>query len=83
MLTDVGMVKGILQTQTPLGEWKDYLRENPCDIRRPYVAKKVAARLAGMMLLGQPSQARGYRFGNAQPQTQVSSFHEVFVGTQQ
>lgn len=83
MLTDVGMVKGILQTQTPLGEWKEFLRENPFDVRRPYVAKKVAAKLAGATLLGQPSQARNYRFGNAQPQTSVSSFHEVFVGTQQ
>ena len=83
MLTDVGMVKGILQTQTPLGEWKEYLRENPFDIRRPYVAKKVAAQLAGTTLLGQPAQARGYRFGNAQPQTPTNSFHELFVGTQE
>ncbi len=43
MLTDVGMIKGILQTQTRLGEWKKYLTENPFDIRRAYVASGVAA----------------------------------------
>ena len=34
MLTDVGMVKGLIQTATSLGQWKQYLRENPFDIRR-------------------------------------------------
>ena len=34
MLNDVGMVKGIIQTRTPLGAWKDFLRDNPFDIRR-------------------------------------------------
>jgi NAD(P)H-nitrite reductase large subunit len=81
MLNDVGMVKGILQTRTPLGEWKAFLRENPFDVRRPYVALKVAQRLAGATLLGRPSQARGYRFENRQPGPQVtqSEAHLAFV----
>jgi len=82
MLTDVGMVKGILQTQTPFGEWKKYLAENPFDIRRPYVATKVAHKLAQTTLLGRPAKARGYRFGNAQPTTRVGPFHGIYVNTQ-
>jgi NADPH-dependent 2,4-dienoyl-CoA reductase/sulfur reductase-like enzyme len=81
MLTDVGMVKGILQTQTPLGEWKQYLKDNPFDIRRPYVATKVAHKLAHTTLLGRPAQPRQYRTGNAPPKTEVTAFHEVYVGT--
>ncbi|MEK6235188.1 MAG: FAD-dependent oxidoreductase, partial [Planctomycetales bacterium] len=34
MLNDVGMIKGILQTQTPMGPWKEFLKENPFDVRR-------------------------------------------------
>ncbi len=60
MLTDVGMVKGLMQTATALGPWKDYLARNPFDVRRPFVATKVAAKLAGTTLLGRPSRGRGY-----------------------
>ncbi len=81
MLTDVGMVKGIMQTQTTLGPWKDYLRENPFDIRRAYVAAGVAGKLTSQTLLGKPAQARQYRFGDAQPAGQSSPAHQVFVGT--
>jgi NAD(P)H-nitrite reductase large subunit len=83
MLNDVGMVKGILQTQTPLGEWKAFLCDNPFDVRRPYVALKVAELLAGTTLLGRPAQARGYRFGDRQPGPQVTQpeAHRAFVGT--
>src|SRR5205085_6740064 len=67
MLNDVGMVKGIMQTRTGLGAWKEFLRENPFDIRRPYIAAKVAQQLAGTTLLGRPSKARRYRFQGRQP----------------
>jgi NAD(P)H-nitrite reductase large subunit len=81
MLNDVGMVKGILQTRTPLGEWKAFLQTNPFDVRRPYVALKVAQRLAGTTLLGRPSQARGYRFEDRQPGPHVTQAdaHLAFV----
>ena len=81
MLTDVGMVKGILQTKTPLGEWKAFLRDNPFDVRRPYVATKVAATLAKTTLLGRPTKPRSHRFEDRQPGPQVTdaAAHLAFV----
>ncbi|NOX56510.1 MAG: NAD(P)/FAD-dependent oxidoreductase [Planctomycetes bacterium] len=81
MLTDVGMIKGILQTQTPLGEWKEFLRENPFDIRRPYVARKVAHKLAGATLLGRPALPRHFHFAGKQPTTTVGPAHSMLVQT--
>ncbi len=83
MLNDVGMVKGLIQTRTPLGEWKAYLRDNPFDVRRPYIACRVAQKLVGTTLLGRPSKARQYRFGGAEPVPQVTrpQAHEAFVDT--
>jgi NAD(P)H-nitrite reductase large subunit len=85
MLNDVGMVKGILQTRTPLGTWKAFLRDNPFDIRRPYIAAKVAQRLAATTLLGQPTKPRHYRFQNIQPTPQVAKpeAHKLFVNTKE
>lgn len=82
MLNDVGMIKGIMQTRTALGSWKDFLRENPFDIRRPYVAAKVGQKLVASTLLGRPSKARQYRFQDRQPGSQVTDpeAHRVFVG---
>jgi NAD(P)H-nitrite reductase large subunit len=81
MLTDVGMVKGILQTRTPMGAWKQYLAENPFDIRRAYVATGVAQKLAGSTLLGRPTRNRSYRFGDAEPIATPSPSHAAFVAT--
>jgi len=83
MLNDVGMVKGMIQTQTPLGEWKQFLAENPFDIRRPYIAARVAEKLVGATLLGRPSKPRQYRFANVQPAPQVTQpqAHRDFVET--
>ena len=81
MLTDVGMVKGILQTQTPLGAWKEFLRHNPFDFRRPYVAAKVAQKLAETTLLGRPAEQRNFHFRNQQPQATVGSAHALLVAT--
>ncbi len=67
MLNDVGMVKGILQTQTKLGPWKGFLAENPFDVRRAYVATGVAEKLRKITLLGRPADARQFQFGGAQP----------------
>jgi NAD(P)H-nitrite reductase large subunit len=79
MLTDVGMVKGIMQTRTQLGTWKPFLAENPFDIRRPYIAAGVAKQLVETTLLGRASQARGYRFGGATAQASVAASHAVYV----
>ncbi len=81
LLTDVGMVKGILQTQTPLGPWKEFLRENPFDVRRPFVAAKVPHRLAQTTLLGRPAQPRRFHFGGRRPTTVVGPGHAVLLST--
>ena len=81
MLTDVGMVKGIMQTRTSLALWKKYLAENPFDIRRPYVATGVAAKLAKTTLLGRPAKPRQFQFGGPPAKTELSPSHEVYVGT--
>jgi NAD(P)H-nitrite reductase large subunit len=83
MLNDVGMTKGIMQTRTALGEWKAFLRDNPFDIRRPFVATRVGQKLAAATLLGRPSKARQYRFQNRQPGPQVTQpqAHQVYIGT--
>lgn len=80
MLTDVGMVKGLMQTQTDLGQWKTFLAENPFDIRRPYVATKVAQKLVSTTLLGRPSRPRQFQFKGTQLQEAVGKAHAVFVG---
>lgn len=79
MLTDVGMIKGIMQTQTAMGPWKEFLSENPFDVRRPYVALGVAAKLAKTTLLGRPAKTRGFQFGNAKPEPAVGASHAAFV----
>ena len=81
MLTDVGMVKGIMQTRTALGPWKNFLAENPFDVRRPYVAAKVASKLATTTLLGRPAKTRQYQFKDTRPGPAVGDAHAVYVGT--
>lgn len=80
MLTDVGMIKGMLQTQTRVGSWKKHLQENPFDIRRAYIGCGVAGRLMQQTLLGRPTADRQYRFGNMPPSVEVPAAHQVFFG---
>jgi hypothetical protein len=81
LLNDLGMVKGIIQTQTPLGDWKAFLRDNPFDIRRAYVGAGVATRLAQTTLLGRPTRPRQYRYLGQQPQPQITNplAHQAYV----
>ena len=81
MLTDVGMVKGILQTGTRFGEWKAHVKENPFDIRRPYTALKVAQQPAGTTLLGRAAKPRQYRFGGHEATVPPNPSHKVYVST--
>lgn len=83
MLTDVGMVKGILQTETALGAWKSYLTANPFDIRRAYVGAGVAQKLTQTTLLGRPSKTRQFQFGGEKPVIAPNAAHAVFVGTKE
>lgn len=81
MLNDMGMVKGFIQSKTPLGAWKAYLFKNPLDVRRPYIACRVAERLLQSTLLKIPTPNRKYRFRNLQPVVKPNPAHEVLVGT--
>lgn len=78
-LNDVGMVKGFIQVGTRLGKWKDYLNQNPLDVRKPYIACKVAEGLLKSTLTGGDSAGRGYRHGNVAAKTQVSEWHGALV----
>jgi len=79
MLTDVGMVKGLMQTRAPLGPWKRHLQDHPFDVRRAYVGSGAAAKLVGTTLLHRPAKARQFRFGSADPTAPASPAHAVFV----
>lgn len=83
MLTDVGMVKGFIQTQTSAGSWKEYLRENPFDIRRAFIATKVPETLAKTTLIGRPAVSRGFHYGKAATTHTPSSAHSVYVNTKE
>ena len=80
MLTDVGMIKGIMQTQTALGPWKQFLARNPFDIRRPYVASGVAKKLVSQTLLGRPAPPRQYHFGGVPATPPNRQAHALYVG---
>ena len=83
MLNDVGMVKGLIQTQQPLGEWVDYVKTHPTDIRRAYVASGVAQALIGRTLLGSPSRDRPYRVDGKTPLVwDKTANHTPLVSTQ-
>ncbi len=56
---DVGMLKGLVQAQTPLGPFKDRLRQTPFDIKSAYIASKTTRRLLDETVLGRPSKAPG------------------------
>ena len=81
MLTDIGMVKGILQTQTRMGPWKRYLTENTFDIRRAYIGAGVAQKLVRTTLLGSATRDRKYHFDGAETKTTMGASHAQFVGT--
>ncbi len=81
MLTDVGMVKGLVQAQTDLASWKSYLQEKPWDLRRPYVASGTAAALLKRTVEGRPATPRGYTHEGRQPPNQRSPYHSDLVDT--
>ena len=81
MLNDVGMAKGLIQTRQPLGNWADYLRETPTDLRRAYVATGTAQRLVKRTLLGAPARDRAYRIGGKTPAAWQKATHAPLVGS--
>ncbi len=82
MLTDVGMLKGLIQSQVDLAEWKSYINERPWDLRRAYVASQAASTLLARTTVGSASQSRGVHFNNLGPRTTPSPHHADLVGTQ-
>jgi NAD(P)H-nitrite reductase large subunit len=80
MLTDVGMVKGLIQTNVEMGEWKEFLRANPFDIRRAFIACDLPRRLMDETLLGAPAEARQFRYDKSAARHQPGSAHQVYVG---
>jgi NAD(P)H-nitrite reductase large subunit len=81
MLNDVGMIKGILQTETALGDWKRYLSANPFDIRRPFIAARVPEKLSQTTLLGRPARARQFRYSGTPIENTVGPAHQVFMAS--
>jgi NAD(P)H-nitrite reductase large subunit len=81
MLNDMGMVKGFIQSKASLGPWKAYLLKNPLEIRRPYIACRVAEKLLQSTLLKMPTPNRQHRFRNLQPGAKPNPAHQVLVGT--
>jgi hypothetical protein len=81
MLNDIGMIKGLMQSRTTLGEWKKYLKENPFDVRRAYIGSGAAEKLLKTRLIGRDSKDRSYRFENIKPSKQVGEAHEILVST--
>ena len=56
---DVGMLKGLVQTGTPLGRFKEHLRHNPFDVKTVFIAAKTTTALLPVTVLGRPSMAPG------------------------
>jgi len=81
MLTDVGMLKGLIQARVELGAWKHYLNERPWDLRRAYVASGAAGRLLAHTTVGAPSVARGFQFTNQRPPSKAGEHHTTLVKT--
>jgi NAD(P)H-nitrite reductase large subunit len=56
---DIGMLKGLVQSQVALGRWKDYLKANPFDLKPAYIATRATEALLPETVLGRPSKAPG------------------------
>jgi NAD(P)H-nitrite reductase large subunit len=56
---DVGMLKGLVQSQVALGPFKDYLTRSPFDIKSAYIGAKATSRLLPETVLGRPAKAPG------------------------
>ncbi len=79
-VNDVGMLKGLVQTGVRLGPWKDYLTENPMDLRRAFLASGAAKELLGSTLLaGRASTGGGYRSGGLPPLRPRKPHHATLV----
>jgi len=56
---DVGMLKGLVQSQVSLARFKAHLGENPFDVKPAYIAARTAGLLLPETVLGRPALAPG------------------------
>jgi NAD(P)H-nitrite reductase large subunit len=54
---DVGMLKGLVQSQVALGAWKAHLETNPFDVKQAFIAARTTGILLPETVLGRPSRA--------------------------
>lgn len=53
---EMGMLKGLVQAGTDLGEWKQLLLERPFELKKVFLATRTTARLLPQTVLGTPSR---------------------------
>lgn len=56
---DVGLLKGLVQSQVSLGSWKTHLLRNPFDLKPAFLAAGTMGRLLPETVLGRPAKAPG------------------------
>jgi NAD(P)H-nitrite reductase large subunit len=56
---DVGMLKGLVQSGSGLGVWKEILHRNPFDIKKVFLASRTTAQLLPQKILARPSIPAG------------------------
>jgi NAD(P)H-nitrite reductase large subunit len=54
---DIGMLKGLVQSGSPIGRFKAHLARNPFDIKPAYIASRTTAMLLPETVLGRPAKA--------------------------
>lgn len=54
---DVGMLKGLVQSRTPLGPWKAHFVRDPFDLKPAFIAARTTGTLLPETVLGRPSKA--------------------------
>ncbi|MED5578933.1 MAG: FAD-dependent oxidoreductase [Nitrospinota bacterium] len=52
---DIGMLRGLIYTQSDLTDWKDHIKRNPFDIKRAFLASGSVGKLLSETLVGIPS----------------------------
>ncbi len=79
--SDLGMLKGLIQSRAPLGRWRTYLEERPLDLARAFLGARAASRLVPSTVLGEPSRARRLAPSTAGPARDAGPHHADLVGT--
>ena len=65
---DVGVLKGLVQSGAAFGAWKGYLRRNPFDIKRVFIALGSTAHLLSLTPVGRrPSRLADSPLGASVP----------------